>query len=98
MTQPTDVYVCKGSHCCKGKGSRADLLDALADVARVRIAGCQKVCQGPVAGTEVDGRLEWFGDLSSDKTRRALVKLIRKGRVGKRLEKRRAKKRSGRRR
>ncbi|MBW2454043.1 MAG: hypothetical protein JRI68_06020 [Deltaproteobacteria bacterium] len=50
MTRLTDVYVCKGSRCCKAKA------------------------------------------------RRGLVKLIAKGRIGKRLEKRRARQRSGRRR
>jgi hypothetical protein len=98
MSKLPNVYVCKGSHCSKGKCDRRGLLDALDGVARVRTVGCQKVCRGPVAGLEVDGCLEWFADLGSDKARRRLVKLIRKGRIGKGLEKRRAKHRSGQRR
>jgi len=95
MSKRPDVYVCKGSCCARRKASRAELIDALDEVAKVRLVCCQKACKGPVAGLEVDGRLEWFADLGSDKARRALLKLIRKGKIGKKLDKRRVTKRCG---
>ncbi len=58
MSRPT-VYVCTGGDCRKAK-RHAELVAAVAAVADVRTVGCQKVCDGPVAGTKVDGRVEWF--------------------------------------
>jgi hypothetical protein len=65
--------------------------------ARVDEVRCQKICHGPVAGIEVDGRMEWFERVS---TRKAMVGLKRvvdgKREVAGALKKRRVKKHYGR--
>lgn len=92
------VLVCVGSDCRKADGHRALRagLDG-ADGADVGTVGCQKICKGPVAGLEVEGRLEWFKRLRGAKSQRALLRLVgRGGPVPRRLGQRRVAKRSGR--
>ena len=36
---------------------------------------CQSVCEGPVAGAVVAGRLQWFGRMGTTKAQRALVRV-----------------------
>lgn len=90
------MLVCVGSDCRKAEGHRA-LRAALGD-ADVRTVGCQKICKGPVAGVQVDGRLEWFKRLRGPKSQRALRRLAGSGSgpLPRRLGKRRVGKRSGR--
>ena len=92
MAHPS-CFVCVGKDCRKAKGY-VELRQCLEDVADVREVRCQKVCKGPVAGTRVDGHLEWFGKLRKGRDRVAMAKLVRKGgRVPGVLQDRRARKR-----
>jgi len=92
-----DVFVCIGSDCRKGAGSHRALRNALGEVAEVRAVRCQEICSGPVAGIEVGGRLEWFERVRGPKSRRALVRLVRRGGpLPERLRRRRVRKRAGR--
>jgi hypothetical protein len=50
--------------------------------ATVKLIGCQDVCKQPLAGTRVDGRLEWFGGLDRPKRQRALIDLVNDGGEG----------------
>jgi (2Fe-2S) ferredoxin len=93
-TRPT-VFVCRGSSCRRHKacGDLRDCLGPVADLADVR---CQRVCDGPVVGTHVNGSLEWFKRMDSDKAQRHLVELVAGERpLRKSLEKRRVPKRAG---
>ncbi|MBM3751489.1 MAG: hypothetical protein FJW21_09995 [Acidimicrobiia bacterium] len=66
----------------------------MADLADVR---CQRVCDGPVVGPDIDGSLEWFMRMDSGKARRHLVELVAgAGGVRKSLKKRRVPERAGR--
>ena len=69
------IYVCR-----KCKHSE-DLQAALARKtdATVKLVGCQDVCKQPVAGTRVDGCLQWFGGLDRPKRRRAIIDLVNDG-------------------
>lgn len=70
------------------------MLKAMSGVSMVEV-GCQKICDGPVVGLSVDGRLQWFACVDSDKSRQALVTLIADGKLEKPLKKRRVSKRAG---
>jgi hypothetical protein len=96
------VYVCRGGDCTKRKAERKALVRAVgrrADVVEVR---CQSICRGPVAGVEVEGRIEWFQRLRKPRSQRALAELAASGgslaELPGRLAKRWVAKRSGRRR
>ena len=89
------VYVCGSSDCREdGKAWKA-LVEVLRPRARLQRVGCQKVCEGPTCGLEVEGRLEWFGRLDSAKARAALVTLLEQGALERPLRKRMQPKRSG---
>ena len=95
MLRPT-VFACRGSRCRHDKGfdELRERLAPLADVAEVR---CQRICEGPVAGAAINGSLEWFERLRSDKIQTHFVDLVAgSGRMRKSLAKRRVEKRSGR--
>jgi hypothetical protein len=95
MVRPT-VFVCHGSTCRHHKGydDLRAAIGAVADVADVR---CQRVCDGPLAGAAIEGSLEWFKSVDSEKARRQLVDLVAgSGRLRHSLKKRRVKKRAGR--
>jgi (2Fe-2S) ferredoxin len=95
MSRRPTVFVCRGSRCRRANGCR-DLADCLTPVADVEEVRCQRVCDGPVVGTEVDGTLEWFRRMDSDKARRHLVALVAEGaRLKKPLARRHVRKRSG---
>ena len=49
------LYVCK-----KCKNSRCLTRVLQPSDAKLVLVGCQKICAGPVVGTKVDGRMEWF--------------------------------------
>jgi hypothetical protein len=89
------VLLCAGGDCGKERKARARIVDALDGHARVRDVRCQKICDGPVVGLEVDGQLEWFEEVDSGKARRALVTWADEGRLKRPLKKRRVKKRAG---
>lgn len=51
MSRRPTVFVCQGSRCRRADGCR-DLADCLTPVADVEEVRCQRVCDGPVVGTE----------------------------------------------
>lgn len=95
MSKPT-VYVCRGGDCRDRKRPRRRLLEALEGHAKVQEVGCQKICDGPVCGVEVDGTLEWFEEVDSEKALDALLGLLQDGKLRKALKKRRVGSKRGR--
>ena len=69
------IYVCRK---CKHSKGLQKTLERETD-ATIKLIGCQDVCKQPVAGTRVDGRLEWFGGLDNAKRQRALIDLVNDG-------------------
>lgn len=72
------IYVC--SKCKHSKGLQKSL--ERGTDATVKLVGCQDVCKQPVAGTRVDGCLQWFGGLDRPKPQRALIDLVNDGGKG----------------
>lgn len=92
---PTTVVVCRK---CKHQDCLIDVLGAHADVSIQRVR-CQKICDGPVVGLLVGGRMEWFERVRSLKEVAALVRLTKSkhsSAIPKPLRKRRVKKFAGR--
>lgn len=88
------IYVCRK---CKHSKELQDALARKAD-ATLKLVGCQDVCKQPVAGTRVEGGLQWFGGLDQSKRQRALIDLVNdggRGPVPAVLAKARSKKRAG---
>ena len=88
------IYVCRK---CKHSKELQDALERKTD-ATVKLVGCQDVCHQPVAGTRVDGALQWFEGLDRAKRQRALIDLViaeGRGPVPAALAKARSKKRAG---
>ena len=48
------------------------------DGVAVELVRCQKICHGPVAGLDVDGRMEWFEQVDGVKQIAALVRMTRR--------------------
>ena len=97
MSRPT-VYLCRGSSCRDARGEK-ELRHGLSEVADVCEVRCQRICHGPVIGTEIDGSLEWFERMRSKKVQRHVVDwLTGTGKLRHSLRKRRVAKRAGRRR
>lgn len=71
-------------------------MEALGADVEVVPVDCQKICDGPVVGIPVGGRLEWFAEVDSKKSRLGLVTLLDTGELLRPLAKRRVEKRSGR--
>ncbi len=88
------IYVCRK---CKHSKALQNALERKTD-ATVKLVGCQDVCEQPLAGTRVDGGLQWFGGLDQPKRQRALIDLVNDGGRGplpEVLAKARSKKRAG---
>ena len=88
------IYVCSK---CKHSKALQCALKRKTD-ATVKLVGCQDVCEQPVAGTRVDGSLQWFGGLDRPKRQRAVIDLLNDGGRGPLpdvLAKARSKKRAG---
>jgi hypothetical protein len=88
------IYVCRK---CKHSKELQSALVRKTD-ATVKLVGCQDVCKQPVAGTRVDGDLQWFGGLDRSKRQRALIDVVNdggRGPVPVVLVKARSKKRAG---
>ena len=88
------IYVCRK---CKHSKALQSALERGTD-ATVKLIGCQDVCKQPVAGTRVDGCLEWFGGLDQPKRQKALIGLVNdggNGRLPEVLVKARNRKRAG---
>jgi hypothetical protein len=95
MVRPT-VFLCRGDTCSREKGFDAlrERLGPVADISEVR---CQRICRGPVVGAAINGSLEWFERVRSEKVQGQLVDLVAgSGKLRKSLAKRRVDKRSGR--
>lgn len=89
------VFVCGGPDCRKHKAERKKLRALATEHAVELTVGCQKICKGPVAGTAVDGELQWFGRLRKKRDREALRALLETGAMPDDLAERRVKKRAG---
>ncbi len=90
----TTIYVCRK---CKHSKGLHTALERETD-ASIKLVGCQDVCHQPVAGTRVEGRLQWFEGLDNAKRQRALIDLVNDGGRGplpNALVKARSKKRAG---
>jgi hypothetical protein len=87
------VFICKK---CKKADCLVDVLQGTE--IKLALVGCQKICAGPVAGTEVAGKMEWFCRIDTPKRIAGLRILAerRTKRPVKALEKKRVSKRSGR--
>jgi hypothetical protein len=88
------IYVCRK---CKHAKGLQKALEKGTD-ATIKLVGCQDVCTQPVAGTRVDGSLQWFGGLDAPKRQRALIDLVNDGGQGPMsplLTKARSRKRAG---
>jgi hypothetical protein len=72
------AYVCQGKHCARACAHNA-LLRSLCKVADVRLVRCQKVCEGTVVATELNGKLQWFERVDSPKICVAMKKLVATG-------------------
>ncbi len=98
------LRVCTGGDCREARKALAALKDAVHGRCAVEEVGCQKICEGPVCGLELDGELEWFAQVDSERAREALVAALDQAQrgavtaddVGHSLWKRRVKKRRGR--
>ena len=91
-----DCWVCTGKDCSRSKG-HDELVVAASKAGAVDLVRCQKICSGPVFGTVVDGRIEWFEKVRGGKSRAAAIQLaVDGGPMPDRLERRRVRKRSGR--
>ena len=89
------VVVCRK---CKGHEKLIGFLQRHTR-AEVRTVRCQKVCEEPVAGLRVDGRMEYFEQLDGSKQLEAMAELLGQKpptTLPKALKKRRSRERSGR--
>jgi hypothetical protein len=87
------VAVCRK---CKDHECLEDFLRRKTD-AHVDKVRCQKICEGPVAGIEINGRMEWFERVGTAKAMVGLRRVINgKPKLVPSLKKRRLKQRSGR--
>ncbi|HJR26759.1 MAG TPA: hypothetical protein VJ804_14875 [Acidimicrobiales bacterium] len=89
-------YVCTDKDCRRDDGFD-ELVAALRRTGPVREVDCQDLCDGPVAGVPVHGRVEWFEKIRRQRARDAVVALAtgRVDEVPKILRSRWARKRSG---
>jgi hypothetical protein len=86
--------VCAKAGCASAKAIRK-VCSALDGVAEITLVGCQKICEGPVCGVEIDGELTWFEDVTGRETRRSVVDLVCNGGIGDLLRNREIPKRAG---
>ena len=92
---PTPVYVCRGKDCRKKSKKLACLESTISEHGEVIPVACQKICKGPVAGLELNGRLEWFSKLDEKSARKGFAHLLSEGQLKEKLKDRIAKKRRG---
>jgi hypothetical protein len=96
-TQISSVFVCAGSDCAKS-GCRSLIGELRLLGLEVDKVGCQKICEGPVAGVGDGSDLVWFESVDSNKARAGLASLAQGDPMAKALLKRRVKSRNGKRR
>lgn len=88
------IYVCRK---CKHAKALQNAIERGTD-ATVKLVGCQDVCKQPVAGTRIEGCLQWFGGLDQPKRQKALIDVVNgrgNGRLPEVLVKARNSKRAG---
>jgi hypothetical protein len=88
------IYVCRK---CKHSKALQCALERKTN-ATIKLVGCQDVCEQPLAGTRIDGSLQWFGGLDRPKRRQAVIDLVNdggRGPIPEVLLKARSKKRAG---
>lgn len=66
------IYVCRK---CKHSKALQNAIERGTD-ATVKLVGCQDVCKQPVAGTRIEGCLQWFGGLDQPKRQKALIDVV----------------------
>jgi hypothetical protein len=74
MSRKPRCYVCTDKDCRRDDGY-AELVTALRATGKVKEVDCQDLCEGPVAGVEVGGKIEWFEKLRKERFRTAVVAL-----------------------
>jgi len=79
VCERVEVMVCRK---CKRHACVEDFLREHTR-AEIRLVRCQKICEAPVAGVEVRGRMEWFEHMDRPKALVALAKLVRRREQGK---------------
>ena len=95
MADAVTVFVCRD---CRGARRNAELVRDETD-ARVRLVGCQKICDDHTVGVRRDGELVWFAEIDSAPRRRALVAFVEAASpaaIPKRLKRLLVRKRTGR--
>ena len=75
---PPLCYLCVGKDCRRDVG-HAELRDALGSIGKVKRVKCQDLCEGPVAGVQVGGQVEWFEGVRKARHREAVVALATGG-------------------
>jgi hypothetical protein len=88
------IYVCRK---CKHSKALQCALERKTN-ATIKLVGCQDVCEQPLAGTRIDGSLQWFGGLDRPKRQQAVIDLVNdggRGPIPEVLVKARSKKRAG---
>ena len=73
-TRRPRCYVCTDKDCRRENGYD-ELRAALKAAGKVHEVDCQDLCEGPVAGVVVDGKVEWFEKLRKERFRAAVVAL-----------------------
>ena len=66
------IYVCRK---CKHSKALQNAIERGTD-ANIKLVGCQDVCKQPVAGTRIEGCLQWFGGLDQPKRQKALIDVV----------------------
>ncbi len=89
-----EVLIC-GERGCGPSKSYGKLRDALEGVAVVREVGCQKICDGPVCGVELNGQLTWFEEVRGRDARQSFVDLMNSGESSDTLSRHSVRKRAG---
>jgi hypothetical protein len=88
------VYLCAGSDC-SSDGAWSKLRKDLKPCSDLREVRCQKICDGPVCGFDIDGVLTWLAELDSERTRCEVTQAVQTGELTRRLRRRAVAKRQG---
>jgi hypothetical protein len=70
------VYVCGGEECKSAKKERKALLAVLEGKAVIEEVECRKLCEPPVCGVELEGKVEWFAEVSTPKALAGLAEML----------------------
>ena len=81
-------FLCQGKACRKRKKKSKALREDLSAIGAIETVECQNICKGPVVVFPIKGRLAWFKRVDSKKSRAALAKLAKRGKMAKVLRNR----------